>query len=264
MNQISNLFPKDWRNLHYTLIVFFSLLLIIGVPAINRLTSQAIINSLYFPFFKLKNLMVEMSTISAENDLLREKLVESNTRIAILEEAARENERLRSILGFDPPAGYSLLPAKVVSVSYGGHRPVAAIINKGANDSVAIDQAVVNQQGLIGRIKEVMNNLAVVQLLTDPANRVAARVSDSREMGIVKFQSEQGLILDNFPVQGTIHEGDMIVSSGLGGVYVAGLLVGKVGTVVRKPDEPFCEIELQSAAVFSSVEELFVLRSVTE
>lgn len=208
--------------------------------------------------------MVEMSTISAENDLLREKLVESNTRIAILEEAARENERLRSILGFDPPAGYSLLPAKVVSVSYGGHRPVAAIINKGANDSVAIDQAVVNQQGLIGRIKEVMNNLAVVQLLTDPANRVAARVSDSREMGIVKFQSEQGLILDNFPVQGTIHEGDMIVSSGLGGVYVAGLLVGKVGTVVRKPDEPFCEIELQSAAVFSSVEELFVLRSVTE
>lgn len=264
MNQFSNLFPKDWRNLHFTLIIFFSLLFIIGVPTINNLASQAIINSLYYPFFKVKDLMVRMGTLATENELLREKLVESNTKITIMEEAARENERLRSILGFDPPAGYSLMPAKVISVSYGGPRPIAAVINKGALDSIAIDQPVVNQQGLIGRIKEVMNNYAVVQLLTDPANRVAARVSETREMGIVKFQSDEGLILDNFPIQGTIHEGDLIVSSGLGGVYVAGLEVGKVEKVVRVAEEPFCEVQLQPSATFSSVEELFVLRSVNE
>jgi len=264
MSQITSLFPKDWRNLHFTLIVFFSLLLVIGVPGINQIASRAIVNTLYYPFFRLKYLMVQVGTTSAENSLLTQKLVEANAKISVLEEASRENERLRSILGFDPPAGYSLLPAKVISVSYGGHRPVAAVINKGARDSVAIDEAVINQQGLIGRIKEVMIEYSVVQLLTDPANRVAARISETREMGIVKYQSGKGLMLDNFPVQGTIQEGDLIVSSGLGGVYVAGLLVGNVQSVVRQPDEPFCEITLRPAASFSSVEEVFVLRSVTQ
>ncbi len=264
MSQITSLFPKDWRNLHFLLIVFFSILFIIGVPAVNEFSSQAIVKTLYFPFYQLKNLMVEVGTTSAENDLLRQKLVEANTRSVLLEEAARENERMRVILGFDPPAGYSLLPAKVISVDYGGNRPVAAIINKGANDSVAIDQAVVNQFGLIGRIKEVMNDFSIVQLLTDPANRVAARISDTREMGIVKYQTGKGLGLDNFPIQGTIQEGDMVVSSGLGGVYVAGLLIGQVQTVNRQPDEPFCEVNLQPAASFSSVEEVFVLRSAAE
>jgi len=264
MSQMTSLFPKDWRNLHFTLIVFFSVLLVIDVPAINQFTSQAVVKTLYFPFFQLKSLMVEMRTISTENELLRQKLVEANTRAALLEEAARENKRMRSILGFEPPAGYSLLPTKVISVSYGGNRPVAAVINKGAHDSVSIDQAVVNQQGLVGRITEVMSDFSVVQLLTDPANRVAARISDTREMGIVKYRTGTGLVLDNFPVQGTIQEGDLIVSSGLGGVYVAGLLIGQVQGVIRQPDEPFCDVELRPAATFSSVEEVFVLRSVTE
>ena len=264
MSQITSLFPRDWRNLHFTLIVFFSLLLIINVPKLNQFVSQTVVKTLYFPFFQLKNLFVEMGTISTENNLLRQKLAEANARISILQEAERENERMRSILGFEPPAGYSLLPTKVISVSYGGNRPVAAVINKGAHDSVSINQAVVNQQGLVGRIKEVMGDMSVVQLLTDPANRVAARISDTREMGIVKYRTGFGLMLDNFPVQGTIREGDQIVSSGLGGIYVAGLLIGQVEGVIRQPDEPFCEIELRPAALFSSVEEVFVLRSVNE
>lgn len=261
MSQITSLFPKDWRNLHFTFIIFFSILFIIHVPAINEFSSQVIVKTLYLPFFRLKNLMIEIGNTSSEIDLLRQKLVEAGTKNSLLEEADRENKRMRVILGFEPPAGYSLLPAKVISVNYGGNRPVAAIISKGSNDAVAVDQPVVNQFGLVGRIKEVTKDFSIVQLLTDPANRVAARISDTREMGIVRYQSGKGLLLDNFPFQGTIQEGDVIVSSGLGGVYVAGLLIGQVGTVVRQPDEPFCEIVLLPAASYSSVEEVFVLRS---
>ncbi len=261
MSQITSLFPRDWRNLHFTLIIFFSIMFIFQIPAINEFSSQIIVKTIYFPFFRLKNLMVEIGNTSSEINLLRHKLVEAGTKISVLEEAERENERMRIILGFDPPAGYSLLPSKVISVSYGGNRPVAAIISKGSNDAIAVDQPVVNQFGLIGRIKAVMDDFSIVQLLTDPANRVAARISDTREMGIVRYHSGKGLILDNFPFQGTIQEGDVIVSSGLGGVYVAGLLIGQVGAVVRQPDEPFCEIELLPAGSYSSVEEVFVLRS---
>lgn len=264
MTQITSLFPKNWRNMQITLVIFFSILLIINAAGINQILGQGIINSLYYPFFKIKNLALELRAVTGENELLLQKLVEANSKIALLEEAARENERMRSILGFEPPVGYKLLPAKVVTVDYGGNRPISAVINKGARDSVAIDQPVVNQQGLVGRIKKVMSTVSIVQLLTDPANRVAARISDTREMGIVKYRTGEGLMLDNFPIQGSIREGDLIVSSGLGGVYTAGLLIGRVQKIVRKPDEPFCDVNLSSAATFSSVEEIFVLRSVNE
>ena len=100
-----------------------------------------------------------------------------------------------------------------------------------------------------------------MQLLTDPANRVAARIAETREMGIVKYKTNEGLILDNFPVQGKIHEGDLIVSSGLGGVYVAGLTVGTVLEIIRSDDAQFCKIILDPAANFGSLEELFILRA---
>ncbi|MEE8149549.1 MAG: rod shape-determining protein MreC [candidate division Zixibacteria bacterium] len=261
MNQISNLFPKNWRNLHFIVLVFFSILLIFGGETINAPTSRIIINSFYYPFFKIKTFVAEMSTISAENDLLRQQLVKSRTRIAMLEKEARKNERLGPLQDFEPPEGYSLVPAKVISVNYDGSLPISAVINRGARDTIAVDQPVVNLSGLIGRIKEIMGDVSVVQLLTDPANRVAARIAETREMGIVKYESNKGLVLANFPVQGEIHEGDLIVSSGLGGVYAAGLTIGNVKRVVRRDDEPFCDVTLEPAARFGSLEELFVLRS---
>ena len=264
MNQISNLFPKSWRNLHFIVLVFFSILLLFGGKNITEPASRLIISSFYYPFFKIKNFIVEMSAVAAESDLLREQLVSASSRIAELEEEARGTERLRSLLGVDPPAGYSLVPAKVISVTYNGALPVSAVINRGARDTVAVDQAVVNQSGLIGRITEVLGNFSVVQLLTDPANRVAARIAETREMGIVKFKTNEGLILDNFPVQGKIHEGDLIVSSGLGGVYVAGLTVGTVREIIRPDDAQFCKIILDPAANFGSLEELFILRPVNK
>ena len=101
---------------------------------------------------------------------------------------------------------------------------------------------------------------SVVELLTSPANRVAVRVSSTRDMGILKFQHKKGLILEHIPVQSEIKAGDTIVTSGLGGIYAPGFLIGTVKTVERVKDNPFCEIVIESAANFSSIEELFMLK----
>jgi rod shape-determining protein MreC len=98
-----------------------------------------------------------------------------------------------------------------------------------------------------------------VQLLTDPANRVAARVAESREMGIVHFRLSEGMILDNFPIQGVASPGDLILTSGLGGVYPSGLLVGTVTSIERPQDAVFCNVRVEPSANFNSLEELFVL-----
>ena len=259
MNWISNLFSRYWRNVHLGTVVLLSVLLIIGIPTINRFVSEVAVGIFYYPFFKVESSIVELVGVRDENRRLRQMLVESLVQITALEEQKRENERLRAVLGFDPPPGYDLVPAKVISVA-SDKVPISAIVNKGSQDSVRVNQAVINEDGLIGRIIEVMPDFSTVQLLTDPANRVAVRVTESRDMGIAKFGISEGMYLDNFPIQGRVEPGNTVISSGLGGVYPGGLKVGTVRSVERPEDAPFCEVILDPTANFYSLDELFVLR----
>jgi len=258
MRWISNLFSRYWRNVHFISVFLLSLILILGGGRVTSLVSGAATAVFYTPFAEVKNTVVALSMVNTENRRLQLALVEATAKVVQLEEMEGENARLRAILGFTPPELYTLLPAEVISVS-GDHVSLAAVINRGSSDSVAVDQPLINEQGLIGRVVSVAPNSATVQLLTDPTARVAVRVADSREMGIAKYQIGTGMILDNFPIQGSIKEGDLIISSGLGGIYPPGLVVGTVLSVERPEEEPFCRIRLQPAANFNSLEELFIL-----
>lgn len=258
MSWISTQFYRHWRNIHVGAIVVLVAGLALGPQAATGFLSQSILRGFYYPFFKIKSTYELLASQEVANAELRASLTKASLRITQLEEAQRDNLRLRAALGFEPPPGYRLIPAEVVSVF--GHRlPTAAIINRGADNDVFLNLPVINQDGLIGRISTMDPSFATVQLLTDPANRVAARVASSREMGIVKFTSAEGMTLANFPLHGVIIVGDTVVSSGLGGVYPAGLTVGVVTLVERDEDYPFCRVLLEPAANFQAIEELFVL-----
>jgi rod shape-determining protein MreC len=259
MKWISSLFSRYWRNLHFVGVLFLTTVLIVGQVGYNSMISEVFLAAFYYPFAKARAFVVELIKVNEENQRLRQALVESSIQIYGIEEIKRENSRLRAILGFEPPAGYRLLPAKVVA-TIGEKIPISATINRGKVDSVYINQTVINQQGLVGRVIAVGDFTATVQLLTDPANRCAARVSDTREMGIVKYLPSDGLMLDNFPVEGSIKEGDVIISSGLGGVYPAGLVVGVVSEAERPNDRPFYDVIITPMANFNSLEEVFLLR----
>ncbi len=259
MSWISSQFIKYWRQIHIGIVLVLSAVLILGPAWLTTFVKQGLLNSLYFPAYKVKATISLVQSQAAANEELRQSLVETSLKIAVYEEMLRENERLRAALGFEPPPGYTLVPAEVIAVS-GVRLPVNAVMNRGDADQVSINQPVINEDGLVGRVVEVMPDYAVLQLLTDPANRVAARVASSREMGIVKYDASRGMILDNFPRHGSIAVGDTVVSSGLGGVYPPGLFVGVVTEVSCDEDRPFCEVDLRPAVNFHSIEELFILK----
>ncbi|MEA2030399.1 MAG: rod shape-determining protein MreC [candidate division Zixibacteria bacterium] len=259
MSWISTLFSHHWRNFHVSVVVILSVVLIFGPSVISGFVNQSILTGLYSPFFKIRGSYEILISQDAENMRLRELLTRASLKISSFTEALRENKRLRNALGFEQPQGYRLMPAEVISVS-GYQTPTTAIINRGSDNTIMLNQPVINQDGLIGRISLVTLDFATVQLLTDPANRVAGRIASSREMGIVKYTSDEGMILDNFSLHGSIEVGDTVVSSGLGGVYPAGLTVGVVKSVERDEDLPFCRITLKPTANFHSIEELFVLK----
>ncbi len=258
LNRKSGLSYKSWRIVHLAVILIFVAALILELPNVNQLIGGAIIDTAYSPFSKIRWTVRDLIGTNEENRLLRDSLAEASLRVVALEEAERENFRLRSILGFEPPPGYRLLPARVISVT-GEPLPVSAAINMGIKDSVQVNHPVINQVGLVGRVQEVMPGYAKVQLLTDPLNRVAGRVATSREMGIVRYLPSEGMILDDFPNQGAIQAGDTILSSGLGGIYPPGLRVGIVSNVRRPENKPYSLINLEPAVSFRTIEELFIL-----
>jgi rod shape-determining protein MreC len=261
MSWISGLFSRYWRNAHFVTILALVAVLLVRGLGVTPLVSQGILSSLYYPFTRIKVAVADLMAVHEENQKLREKLVDTSVKVAMLEEAERENIRLRSIIGFEPPTGYSLLPAKVLSVR-GDQMPTTVVINKGEAEGVQINQPIINEEGLLGKVISVSGIYATVSLLTDPTNRVAVRVAESREMGIAKYVLSKGLIVDNVPSQGDVKQGDLILSSGLGGVYPSGLVVGTVKAVERPKQEPFLIIRLAPAADFNSLDELFVLRAV--
>lgn len=259
MKWISNLFSGYARTVHFVAICALGLALILGGPKVTENAGGIAIAAFYYPFAKLKNSIEGLVGIAEQNAQCERTLIEMTQSLNRLEEMEREIERLRSVLNFDPPPGYDLLQARVLSVS-GPVGPVSAVINRGSDDGVEVGMSVINQQGLVGRIVLVFRNVATVELLTDPTHRVAARVAESREMGIVRYRSREGMMLDNFPIQGAVEIGNQVVSSGLGGIYPPGLVIGTVRSVERPPEDPFCRVLLDAAANFNTLEELFILK----
>jgi rod shape-determining protein MreC len=259
MTWLPGLFFKG-RSAHFLVMALAITLLLIPALGISTFLSEAALNTIYFPFFHVKNTINDLASVHEVNQKLRQALVDASIRVTLLEEAGRENIRLRSILGFEPPSGYTLLPAKVMAVT-GNKLPVSAIVNRGEMDGVRLNEPIINEEGLLGRVSSLTETHCTIQLLTDPTNRVAVRVAESREMGIAKYVPSQGMIVDNIPSQGDVKQGDLILSSGLGGVYPPGLVVGTVIAVERSKQEPFLIVRLAPSADFNSLDELFVLRS---
>ncbi|HHI03112.1 MAG TPA: rod shape-determining protein MreC [candidate division Zixibacteria bacterium] len=127
-----------------------------------------------------------------------------------------------------------------------------------------MNQPVINRFGLVGKIKEVMPEFSTVQLITDPANAVSARIAESRQFGIVRYNPEEGMIFDNLPADASINKGDLIISSGLGGIYPSGLSIGVVDSVLTVKGEIKKSIWLKSNVDFLEIEELYVLESVPQ
>lgn len=258
LNRRSGLSYKSWRAVNLSVLLSVVIVLIVGLPGVNKIICQAVLDTTHRPFQKLSSTVRDLSDVNEQNILLRDSLAVALLQVGAMEEAQRENVRLRSVLGFEPPPGYRLLPARVVSVT-GEQLPISAAINRGLIDSVLINHPVINQVGLVGRIQEVMPGYAKVQCLTDPLNRVAARVASSREMGIVRYLPTQGMVLSNFPNQGAISVGDTILSSGLGGIYPPGLKVGVVTSVERPENMPYSSVMLEPVVSFRTIEELFII-----
>jgi len=236
----------------------FSLLLLILPKDVKYSFSTAISNTLYAPFFSLGNTLSELVAVKETNRRLKNDLLTLGLVNQALKETSLENERLRKLLGLSATPDFRPVAAELVGVE-STHRPTEITVNRGSKDGIRRNLPVVQLNGLVGKVVDATPDAAVIQLLFDPGCRVAARNRRSRVLGIVKWKSGPYLSLDNISPSDDVVPGDTIVSSGLGGIFPEGLMVGTVKTVTADTASIFRKIELAPAVGFSALDEVFIL-----
>lgn len=177
--------------------------------------------------------------------------------MAGVEELQRENERLRRLLGFVEAHPRRTLAVRVIGEdATSWFRTIE--IDRGYEDGVVEGLPVVDAAGLIGRVVRSAPHSARVLLITDASSAVAVLVQDERIRGVCRGQGGT-LALDFALVQDAIQVGDGIITSGSGGVFPKGLVVGYVRSVHREQFGLFQTVEVEPAVDFSHLEEVLVL-----
>jgi len=263
MTWLTTVFHKNRRIVSFGLAAVLFLLILLSPGNVRPFLGNAAMMVFYYPFAELKDSITRMQNVAEDNRRLKNLLAEAALQISALAEVRRENQRLKEFLGFEAPENFQVIPVRIVYLGHDRY-PVSAVINKGAADSIDVNQPVINQYGLIGKIREVMADHATVQLLTDPSNAISARIAESRQIGIVRYVPGEGMILDNLPADAFINKGDQVISSGLGGIYPSGLTIGIVDSVLTVKGSIKKSVWLKPYVDFLKIEELYVLRSALE
>ncbi len=133
------------------------------------------------------------------------------------------------------------------------------IINRGSDDNIRRGMPVVTQQGLVGRIDAVTANAARVQLITDSAAVVNAKIQPSGAQAVLKGQITGDLLLDLIPQGASINVGDLVLTSGLGGGYPPNIVIGQIAGIRSQPQDIFQSATVQSVVDFNQLEIVLVI-----
>lgn len=212
---------------------------------------------------RVKALFSDKTGLLNETRCLRVEIEELRNEIQQNKPLQEENQELRAMLNLKSNSRYHLLAAQLLARDVNGWWQMARI-DKGANDGVKIDLPVISPEGLVGQIVNVSQVTSDILFLTSPKVKVAAQLARSEIFGIVRGQGVSWLgdatcRMDFIMTEDEIHRADEVVTSGLGGIYPAGLVIGYVENIQADSSGLFQYAEIIPAADFKSLDIVFVV-----
>jgi rod shape-determining protein MreC len=173
----------------------------------------------------------ELGGLREDNRRLEAEVARLRAQERTYADVLGENRRLRGALGMARRCGCRTVGATVVAGS-GSNFRLSVTVDAGSRQGVERDMAVVDADGLVGRVTQVTADYATVLLVTDPASGVAATLARAKAPGIVKGSGSQLLSFQPVRAGTSVRRGDPVVTQGYqGGVFPAGLPVGVVERV---------------------------------
>ncbi len=199
-----------------------------------------------------------------ENRQFRRARLETEARLLRLEALESENARLRELLDSTARIGNRALVAEILAVDLDPYHQ-RFDLNRGLVDGVYVGQALIDAEGVIGQVVRVGPLTSEAVLITDPDHAVPVSVNRNGVRTIAVGTGDRGrLRLRNLTNNADIVVGDVLVSSGLGGVFPAGYPVARVVEVTRRPDQPFAEVIAEPASSLDRDREVLLVWNAPE
>ena len=201
---------------------------------------------------------VNLANVSEENERLRKTLTLVNEDNLRLKEEINLAERLKSILEYKDQLPHKSKAAVIIGFN---KEPWArtVTIDKGAKDSIAKDLAVINPIGVVGRVIDVNTHTSQVLLGSDLRSNIDVIVQRSRIKGVAEGNGTDGFLLKYIRQIDDVRLGDIVITSGLSGVFPKGVAVGEVVKIEKGRDNFFKSIEVRPAVNIHQTEEVLVI-----
>ncbi len=194
----------------------------------------------------------EVNRLEAENALLQQEIIS-------LREQAAEADVLAALLNYarsQPQSRY--LATNVIG------RDVSPfirsiLIGAGSDAGISKGMPVVTSRGLVGRVVEVFATYSRVQLITDPENAVNVKFQESRTEGVLTAQLNGELVVDLIDLNAELSQGELVLTSGLGGKYPADIPVGAILSIHHRDYDLFQQATIQSSVEFDQLDIVLVI-----
>lgn len=202
---------------------------------------------------------LDMRRAVAENVRLRNRVVELTNENLLLRRSNSDLARMRSILAYSEQFNQPTMLAEVIMLDTAG-RFKSAILDRGSDHGVEVNDVVVNPAGLVGRVVLTTKDLSKVQLLIDKGSAVGSLVERSRRQGVITGADGGSLRMQYVPNMSDVVAGDTILTAGIDGVYPKGVPVARVVSAEEGKDL-FKTVLAQPTVDFGTLEEVLIIHT---
>lgn len=261
---------KLWKK---TLIAFVALLALVIIQARNPDINgpfRGVIGNFVNPFvyYTQKSVSffsdiwsgyINLVDVRKKNDKLKEENGRLTLENSLLNEKVKEYGRIQRLLKFRDYSSLDSVPCSVIGRNVNGYLKML-VIDRGRKDGIKRQDPVISYNGLVGMVRDVYDNTADVEVILSPASNVSVMNNRTRTVGIVHGDGRGRMAVDFYDRLDKVRKGDTLVTSGLGGVYPKGLVVGRVTNVRTAETGLFKTMTLTSRVKFYKLENVLVIR----
>ncbi len=219
-----------------------------GVQDVDTLRAQ--VRDLESQLDKLNVDAVRVRELEIENSQLREQLdyKQANPDYMLVGGSILEynNPDLTQVIGQDP-----------------SNLVYYIVVDQGRQDGIQVGMPAVTPIGLVGRVTEVGSHWARILLIVDPSSSVNAVIQSSRATGVIQGQFGRSLVMRYLPQGDSVHVGDLVLTSGIGGSFPKRLVIGQITRVNKRDTDLFQEAVVRPSVDFNRLEFVLVIKKFT-
>lgn len=204
-------------------------------------------------FFQMREIAGQAESLKSENTRLKEQLL-------LLEGLQRENFRLKQLLSLSSSLSYDYVAGRTIARA--PDRWFDRVrLNVGSRQGIKINHIVINQNGLVGKIIETSPSSSLVQLVSDPKSAVACVTEHGQFPGVLAGLTRERGQLTYLQNHAVVKLDEKVFTSGMGGIFPKGLLVGVVEKTDKSKNKPVPEVFIKLSAIEQSIDEVLILKT---